>query len=386
MTGSGQPWLAQSLSKGAAGIALLHIERAHAGLDDWQSAHEWITSAATGEISASGTAGLYQGLPAVTFMLDAAAAGTGWYQAGLSDLDRHLAKLAIDRAEAGLARMRAGQLPGFHEYDVFFGLTGLGALLLRRDPGGSAMESVLRYLVALTRPIRVDGAEVPGWWTWHNPRRRSSPEFPGGHGNFGAAHGIAGVLALLGHCARRDITTDGQVAAMSMILEFLGAWRQESTAGAWWPEWITMANLRTGQPGQRQPNRPSWCYGTPGIARAGQVAAIALGDTRAQLRYEQALSDCLRDPVQLGRVTDAGLCHGTAGLFMTAWRAARDEEDSAIASCLPDLAERLHRQGLLDGQGDPGFLDGSAGTALAVRTAETGTAPISGWDACLLIS
>ena len=122
------------------------------------------------------------------------------------------------------------------------------------------------------------------------------------------------------------------------------------------------------------------------ISRAGQVASIALGDRCGQRRYEDALARCLRDPAQLDRVTGVGLCHGAAGLYMTAWRAARDSESPGVAACLPDLAARLHRQAILDDRTDQGFLDGCAGTALALHTAASGTSPASGWDACLLIS
>jgi hypothetical protein len=379
-----QPWLAQSLSDGTAGMALLHIERARLGHGTWRQAHAWITSAACGEVSASGTTGLFLGLPAIAFMLDAAASGSSRYQAGLADADRHLAALAAARAVAGMDRIRAGQPGGFQEWDVFFGLAGLGALLLRRSPGGSAMERVLHYLVALTRPLRVDGLEVPGWWAGHDPSRHQSPSYRGGHGNLGAAHGT-GPLALLGHALRKGVAVDGQPEAIATILAWLDAWKQDSPAGPWWPEWITLADLRTGRPGQRRLNRPSWCYGTPGIARAGQVAAIALGDHRARREYEQALVLCLRDPAQLAQLTDAGLCHGAAGLYMTSWRAARDALTPAIAAELPGLATLL--RGLAAAHaGGPGFLNGTAGTALALHVAASSAAPASGWDACLLIS
>jgi lantibiotic biosynthesis protein len=381
-----RPWLAQSLSEGAAGIALLHIERAHAGHGTWRRAHSWISSAVSGEVSASDTSGLFLGLPAVAFMLDAAALGTTRYQAGLTGIDRHLATLACRRAEVGMTRIRAGRLPGFHEYDVFFGLTGIGAVLLRRDPGGTALEHVLRYLVALTRPLRAAGQKVPGWWCGHDPHRRQSPDYPGGHGNFGAAHGIAGPLALLGHAARREITVDGQPEAIRIICAWLDAWRQESPVGPWWPEWITLADLRAGRPGQRTANRPSWCYGTPGIARAGQVASIAIGDESARRHYEQALVRCLQDAGQRVRMTDAGLCHGAAGLYMTARRAAEDAHCPALTAQLPGLAADLHRQALAGTAHGRGLLDGVAGTALALHAAVADTAPISGWDACLLIS
>jgi hypothetical protein len=380
----GRPWLAQSLSDGTVGTALLHIERARLGHGTWRQAHAWITSAASGEVSASDTAGLFLGLPAVAFMLDSAASGSSRYEAGLADTDRHLAALASARAEAGMGRIRAGQPGGFQEWDVFFGLAGLGALLLRRAPGGSAMERVLQYLVALTRPLRVDGLELPGWWAGHDPSRRQSPEYRGGHGNLGAAHGM-GPLALLGQALRKGVAVDGQREAIATILAWLDTWKQDSPAGPWWPEWITLADHRAGRPAQRQPNRPSWCYGTPGIARAGQVAAIALGDHRARREYEQALTACLRDPAQLAQLTDAGLCHGAAGLYMTAWRAAQDAASPDIASRLPPVATLLLDVAAAHPSG-PGFLNGTAGTALALHVAASGAAPASGWDACLLIS
>jgi len=378
-------WAPQSLTKGAAGIALLHIERAHAGCGTWQQAHIWIMSAVAGQISATDTTGLYLGAPAITLMLDAAAGTTGRYRDALTDVDGYVAALAHRRVEAAMVRIGAGELPGFREYDVFFGLSGIGALLLRRDPGGSAMERILDYLVALSQPLRVDGQVLPGWWVGHDPHRRFSAAYRGGHGNLGIAHGIAGPLALLSLAMRRGITVGGQLEAITSICEWLDAWRQECEAGAWWPEWITMTDLRTGRASQPGPARPSWCYGTPGIARAGQLAGIATGDGYRQRMYEEALVRCLDDPAQQARITDGGLCHGWAGMYQTVWRTVHDAGTPALAAHLPRLAENLGRRAHPCTAAGPGLLDGAAGTALALHTAAHNVAPIAGWDACLLI-
>ncbi len=95
--------------------------------------------------------------------------------------------------------------------------------------------------MALTRPLTVDGEPLPGWWVSHDPHRRQSPAFNGGHGNFGATHGITGPLALLSLAARR------------------------------------------------------------GVVVGGQLDAIALGDRRRKTAYEQVLLACLDDPVQQAR-------------------------------------------------------------------------------------
>jgi hypothetical protein len=87
----------------------------------------------------------------------------------------------------------------------------------------------------------------------------------------------------------------------------------------------------------------------------------------------------------MAQLTDAGLCHGAAGLYMTAWRAAQDALTPAIGTELPGLAALLLKLAA-DRPSGTGFLNGTAGTALALHTAASGAAPISGWDACLLIS
>ena len=96
------------------------------------------------------------------------------------------------------------------------------------------------------------------------------------------AHGIAGPLALLALAMRQDIRVPGHAEAIRRICTWLDDWQQASPAGPWWPEKITVAELHAGKPSMSGPARPSWCYGTPGIARAQQLAGIALHDPARQ--------------------------------------------------------------------------------------------------------
>jgi hypothetical protein len=256
--------------------------------------------------------------------------------------------------------------------------------MLRRRPGSGATEHILRALVAVTRPRRTDDGELPGWWIGHDPHNKHSPRHAaGGHGNFRIAHGAAGPLALLSTALRRGVEVDGQRDAIDRIVDWYEHWRQEAATGPWWPDWVTRADARTGRPSQTRRGRPSWCYGTPGITRALQIAAIALGDTARQHAAEDALARCLADPAQLAALNEPGLCHGWAGLYQTAWRAAQDAATPALAAHLPALATGLAAQA--DPTGESGFLLGDAGTALALHTAAHHTGPTSGWDACLLL-
>ena len=377
-------WPGQSLAQGAAGIALLHIERAHLGAGSWQTAHAWVTEATREEISAADDTGLFIGAPTLAYVLHAAGAdGTARYGPALSDLDAHVTALTHRRVDAAHARIDRHEPGCFAEYDLVRGLTGLGAHLLAHAPGDDALERVLAYLIRLTQPLHTDSGTVPGWWVYHDPRRTDSPAFPGGHANLGLAHGITGPLTLLAQSLRRGITVDGQRDAIAVICEWLDTWRQDADTGPWWPQWITRDEVRTGWSNQRGPLRPSWCYGTPGLARAQQLAGIAMGDVRRQRLAEHALTAAASDPVQLARIVDASLCHGWAGVYQTVWRAARDALTPVIGASLPHLADQLTRGARGE---DSGFLEGDAGTALALDTATRDTPPVSGWDACLLIN
>ena len=160
----------------------------------------------------------------------------------------------------------------------------------------------------------------------------------------------------------------------------MDTWRQQAPTGAWWPERISLADLRTGRPSQPGPARPSWCYGTPGLARAQQLAALARGDQARQAAAEQALAACLADPAQLARIIDPHLCHGWAGLTATAWYATTDLDAhrplllrALIEHAKEDITSPL-----------PGLIQGHAGVALTLHTITAATP--SSWPACLLIN
>ncbi|NGO66835.1 lanthionine synthetase C family protein [Streptomyces sp. SB3404] len=378
-------WRDQSLSKGAAGVAVLHGLRAQQGLGGTESMHAWLARAARDDLSAGPGAGLWFGAPAVGFALHLAAPDR--YQGALARLDAAVAQLVHARLTAAAERIGAARRPSQYEFDLTRGLAGLGAYLLRRDPGGELLRRVLAYVVRLTRPIPADdaaGSRAPGWWTADIPAGSLDSAFAHGHANLGMAHGIPAALALLALAMREGITVDGHADAIETVSVHLDAWRQPSAAGPWWPERITLDELEDGRPHRDGPARPSWCYGTPGIARAQQLAALALGDTARQQAAEDALVCCLADPVQLARVTDPALCHGWAGIVTTVWHAAADATAPGIAHGLDRVLVRL-----LDDARDtdpdqvPGLIEGSAGIALALHSIATGTT--GGWPTCLLI-
>ncbi|MEX5637036.1 lanthionine synthetase C family protein [Parafrankia sp. FMc2] len=353
----------QSLAEGAAGIALLHLETG-----DWPAARAVLEQAVADGVSVAESASLYYGAPALAFVLTASE------HAGLTRAKATAAAgtatVTRRRLETAHRRIDRHQRPAYAEYDLIRGLTGLG-VALRRIRDLDLLRNVLAYLVRLTEPI--DG--LPGWWCSHGPQR--SRPVPGGHGNHGIAHGITGPLALLALAYLDGVHVTGHTDAITQILRWLDSWQQHTgNATTWWPQTITRTDVERGEPAQAGPLRPSWCYGAPGIARAQQLAARALGDLSRQRNAETSFAASITDPTQLGRLTDRSLCHGTAGLLTAARRIVAD---ALIPIPIGPLAH-LHQHTTATADEPTGFLDGSAGADLAT----TGTT--TSWDACLLLS
>ena len=374
----------QSLGGGAAGIALLHVERARSGDGDWETAHTWLTAAGSDATTAALNASLFFGAPALAFIMNAAAGPSARYRRALTTLDQAVLTLTHTSLAAAHARIDREDRPPMAEFDLIRGLTGIGAHHLRRHPDHSITKDVLSYLARLTEPLPVR-PELPPWWMDVSPSGDSSPDYPHGHGNLGLSHGIGAVLALLSLARLQGVSVAGVDEAIGRICTWTDRWCQQDDAGPWWPGLITVDQVRAQHVDPRLRPRPSWCYGIGGTARAHQLAGMALKDSARCQVAENAMLAALRDPAQLDLLDEIGLCHGTAGLLQSAWRMAADAPSSGIGAELPHLVARLTAQ-LRRPQADPELLDGAAGAALALHTAGTGTAPASGWDGAFLMA
>jgi hypothetical protein len=190
---------------------------------------------------------------------------------------------------------------------------------------------------------------------------------------------------LLSLAALHDAQVPGQTEAIERICVWLDRWRQPGPAGHWWPQRITLSELRAGQvTEQTGPGRPSWCYGTPGIARAQQLAGLALRDTARQDLAEHALLHAVTDPTQLSALSDRSLCHGWAGLTATVWHAARDARHPGLTAQISGLLDHLLTASDPAPAGPIGLIDGTAGVALTLHTITTGTS--TEWARCLLLT
>jgi hypothetical protein len=202
------------------------------------------------------------------------------------------------------------------------------------------------------------------------------------------AHGIAGVLALLSGAMRAGIQVEGHGKAVSELCATFDRYRRGSSACPWWPAMISSGESSHGMVKSQSQARPSWCYGTPGQARAQQLAGLALNDHERIRVAEHALAGCVLDPRVACLLTDASLCHGWAGVVQTLWRATSDARNpgplqAALRTARHGLEDQLARMGP---PASSGLLEGKSGILLAQNDlSRTGGEPLS-WDACLLLT
>ncbi|MGH3678711.1 MAG: lanthionine synthetase C family protein [Natronosporangium sp.] len=366
----------QSLAGGAAGIALLHIERAISGRGDPATANTWIRAAAGGTFSTGPAIDPFHGAPALAFVLHTARP-LGGYRRAFAALNDATITLTRERLAAAHARIDRGDPLTMYEFDLVHGLTGLGLYHLHVHPEHPISHDVVTYLARLTEPLA--SSIGPPWWLPSGLGGTPHPDFPHGHGNIGAAHGISAVIAVLSYAVLHGHTTTEAVDALADLCGWTDRHRQDGPAGPWWPGYVTPDS-------SPRRHRPSWCYGTPGIARAQQLAGLALHDQARQQQAEDAMLAELRDATQRARLPEIGLCHGKGGLLQAACRMAAASTDphraEQLAAELPGLTGDLATQLAAEADGAPELMNGTAGAALALHTVTLG-APATCWDAFL---
>lgn len=375
-----------SLADGHPGLALAfaQLDRCFPGEgwdDDAHRQVELTVAALRGNPGVEG--GLFVGLSGVAFA--AQFVDSERYARLLGTLDglivRHSAKMIgqLDRRERGCAE---------DDYDLIFGLTGIGAYLLTRGDA-TLLDPVLARLAALFSGIDA----VPGWYMppeLLDEDRRS--ECPGGRLNCGLAHGAPGPLALFAVARLAGFDTPGLTSAIAQLSTWLTAQVVEDEWGRNWPAWVPAGAQPAAQPGARA----AWCYGAPGVARTLWLAGEALDDDGLKALAVTALEAVYRRPLAELRINGPTFCHGTPGLLQVALRMAHDSGSAVLRHAAAGQALSLMEQfkpGSLFGFQDTepsrepldsfGLLTGAAGAMLALLAASTSVAP--DWDRAFLL-
>ena len=285
--------------------------------------------------------------------------------------------------------------PWNDDYDLINGLVGFGVYALERKPASASAIACLERIVERLNETAERNADGVTWLT--RPYLLSEWErkqCPDGYYNLGLAHGVPGVVALLGGVCAAGVA----VEQARSLLDGAVVWllRQRRGDGA-----LSSFSHRTAEI-EEDDCRLAWCYGDAGVAAALLVAARCVNEEEWE-REALAIATraAAREPESAG-VKDAGLCHGAAGLghiFNRLFQATGEEvfREAARYWFERTIEMKLTGQGIAgfsvfmpgeDGTerwvDEPGLLMGAAGIALALLAAVTDIEPQ--WDRMLLVS
>jgi lantibiotic biosynthesis protein len=389
-----------TLAGGAAGLAILHgyLARAGHGPEHANIAVHYLQHATAVMADKPAEASLYSGLT-----------GVGW---ALAHLHGRLPGLdgADECAEIDEVLLHhVGQSPWREDYDLISGLVGFGVYALERmrvahhesskgvpprpitlfedsRRATQCLECVIDRLTETAEPCD-DGVT---WWT--NPAwlpAESREKSPRGYYNLGLAHGVPGVIALLGLACAAGVASGRARPLLEGAVNGLLA-RQNPSGFAHWVE----PDVANG------PARLAWCYGDPGIAAALLWAARSVEKPAWDREAVAIAGRAARRPPEQAGVRDAGLCHGAAGLghlfnrlfqatgYPQLGEAAKYWFEQTLSMRRPGQGIGGYQAWQLGGDGeltwvtDSGLLTGSTGIALTLLAATTAVEP--DWDRMLL--
>ena len=385
-----RPSAGASLAGGHAGMALLFrylaLAQPGAGHETWAQHYRGLAmDALAGEPM---WASFYGGFPGVVWAAQ--------HLDGAPEPDAEDPAQEVDQAVLALLC----RSPWRRDYDLVNGLVGLGVYALERLPRPAAAACLLQIVVHLEQLFVAD----PDGLRIHTPpellRSTQATEYPHGYYNLGLAHGLPGILAVLGAIYTAGICRERARRLLLGGFDWLWAHRLPQDCSQ---ERESVFPRCVGPGIQPRPAQTTWCYGDPGIAMAMLLAARAVGERLWEERALWLARQVAKRPPGRTGVVDIGLCHGAAGmghLLNRLFQATGEEifQESARSWFRRTLDMRDPERGLAgylaydprEAGADPvwiedaGLLVGVSGIALSLLGALTPIEPA--WDRMLLAS
>lgn len=229
-----------------------------------------------------------------------------------------------------------------HDFDTMAGMTGVASyLLLYKDEQEirECIEKVLSYLIILTYKKEIFGHKVPNYYL--SPENHYSQQerdyYNKGSFNLGLSHGIAGPLAILSIALSEGIEVEGQRKAIEDILKDLKFLCYiDKNQSAYWPDRVRF-NDYVNRSIKMETNRASWCYGSPGVARAIYLAGKAIDDKESIELSLKAIDGLCRMDIDEWMLKSPTICHGYAGLLLVIEAMYIDTKNTDYKKCIDKL-------------------------------------------------
>lgn len=258
--------------------------------------------------------------------------------------------------------------PWTDDFDLVSGLVGAGVYACERLPHDNGAQ----LLTAVVDRLAETAHHSPGGTTWISNRDRwpetVRSELPDRFCDLGMAHGLPGVVALLGLACGAGVAEPVARPLLDDAVRWLLARRLDDPRSCYPGRVVDDGS-------EPVPARTAWCYGDPGIAAALAVAGRHAGESAWVDEANDIARVAAARPAEETGVVDASLCHGAAGLAHLFRRLG-------VHTAADDWTNRLLEMPYTPD--DPDLLTGAAGIGLVLLAADGSSDPA--WDRMLLVS
>lgn len=276
------------------------------------------------------------------------------------------------------------------KYDYLHAAMGIGMYYLNRQSNSKTQSYLGQLIDVLEEKADITSVGI----RWESNLSLLSHE--SGY-NLGLSHGIASIIVILSKIYQKNICREKTAGLIEGAINYLLSNKRDPKDHPYsFPGWISTSGSTKGSFG-----RLSWCYYDLGISMALLQAGTILG----KKKWKKEALNILLHTTEISDwndagVTDAGLCHGTAGIahiYNRAYKYTGIErfEDSAKYWLKQSLNMAIHKDGLSGFktyrtiergglESNHSFLEGIAGIGLALISAVSDIDPA--WDGALLLS
>ncbi|HEY6249060.1 MAG TPA: lanthionine synthetase C family protein [Candidatus Angelobacter sp.] len=321
--------------------------------------------------------------------------------AGIAWAAQHISGLLASPGDLGEDILLAletylNRSPWQDDYDLINGLAGFGVYCLECSSFSTAAVRCLELIVERLEELVEHCDDGLRWFT--APDVLPAPQrtiYPHGYYNLGLAHGMPGIIALLGRIYCAGIAHKKARRLLEDTVDWLLRQQLSEAASSSFPAFLV--------PGSKpQTCRLAWCYGDAGVAAALLVAARCTGMEPLETAALNIARRAAARDLQSCGVIDACFCHGSSGLahiFNRIYHATREEVFARAAhfwiqrtlqfrtpntSAAGYSVMAANPAGTMEFQQKFGLIEGIAGIGLSLLAATSNIEPQ--WDRMFMVN
>lgn len=212
---------------------------------------------------------------------------------------------------------------GVSAYDLIQGLAGILEYMLECleiQENIKIIQEVIEKLISISVGDHV-------YRMWNVPNFHISQEnqfrddekllYKEGNINFGVAHGIVSILAVLAKAKKLGIRSKNLDCAIYRILDIYMQFGRKSTYGYMtWPEQVGTEDYLANREYRFQNDRQSWCYGPLGISLVLYRVARELNKEKLKKDMENNVIKIAEQNIEKYQLMSPIICHGYAGVVL----------------------------------------------------------------------